>query len=208
MVVSHSVFTHVSITLPCPSRHTFHCPSQPQCTLLCWRVLLVDHGWCITQCSPYMGFLTSDAKIHSHKPWRPTALREPLSAASFGTSVQGQVQGLFSKHRRWLVSDPCWEGKVFSNKVFLSCLLAYILLRCYRQLVSKRVLWRHEERFSRRRYSTLWEKNTSCFYPQFFPGNGRHGSRLAKGWSVQNGDIVIRCKCRQLAHTGSRYTAS
>lgn len=185
---------YVSITLPCPSRHTFQCPSQPQHILLCWRILSVDHGWCITQDSPYMGFLTSDAEIHSHKPWRLTALREPLSTASFGTRVQGQLQGLFSKCCRLLVSDPCWEGN--SNKVFLSCLLAYILLWYYRRLVSKRVLWRHKERFSRRRYSTLWEKNTSCVYPQFFPGSGQHGSWLAKGWSVQNVNTDTRCEHR------------
>lgn len=159
-----------------------------------YTTLLVNpfSGRCITQDSPYMGFLTSDAKIHSHKAWRLTALREPLSAASFRTRVQGQLQGLLSKHRRLLGSDPCWEGK--SNKVFLSCLLAYILLWYCRWLVSKRVLWRHKERFSRSRYSTLWEKNTSCVYPQFFPGSGWHGSWLAKGWSVQNVNTDTRCK--------------
>lgn len=141
-----------------------------------------------TSLSPRGLFPIRCLSVHSHKAWRLAALKEPLSGGSHGTRLQGQAQGLLWKQAacRLLLSNLYWEGHVFSNKMFLSCLLAYILLWYYRSLVSKRVLRRHKERFSGRRYSTLREKNTSCFYPPFLPGNGWPGSWLAKGRSVPN----------------------
>lgn len=140
---------------------------------------------CHTGC-PFPGFSPSQASpfaptnTEARRPGRAAPCREPA----------GPAHGPFLEHIAAVASVLAVE--VFSNEMFLSCLLAYILLWNYRSLVSNRVLRRHKERLPRRRYSTLREENKSCFCPLLSPGNGRHGGRLAEGRPGQNRSSGVR----------------
>lgn len=125
-------------SLPSSTLSTVSLPPSTSATCLasaCGESCVKYH----TRLSPH-GFLSISCRDSGSQTTKACCLERAALWRELGPGFQGHVQGLFSKHCRFLVSYRCCEGEVFSNKTFFSCLLAYILLWYQGCLVSKRVL--------------------------------------------------------------------